>query len=100
MQVGLNYKHISSLKTQILPDIQEITTVSLLVHWLTVTYAEVPPSEDFSSQLSSLRLGKHLENMDVSNLSSLPSTLDVSNLSSQNNSIRKALLAFDIESSF
>lgn len=90
MQVGLNYKHISSLKTQILPDIQEITTVSLLVHWLTVTYAEVPPSEDFSSQLSSLRLGKHLENM----------ALDVSNLSSQNNSIRKALLAFDIESSF
>lgn len=31
----------------------------LLVHWLTVTFAEVPPAEDFSSQLSSLRLGKY-----------------------------------------
>lgn len=31
-------------------------TASLLVHWLTVTFAEVPPPEDFSSQLSSLRL--------------------------------------------
>lgn len=56
IQVGLTSSQISYLKSHFIPEIQEVMTASLLVHWLTVTFAEVPPPEDFSSQLSSLRL--------------------------------------------
>ncbi|XP_024389835.1 nuclear pore complex protein NUP160 isoform X1 [Physcomitrium patens] len=56
IQVGLTSNQISFMKSHTIPRIQEIMTMRLLVHWLTVTFAEVPPAEDFSSQLSSLRL--------------------------------------------
>ncbi|KAG0622512.1 hypothetical protein M758_3G102700 [Ceratodon purpureus] len=56
IQVGLTSSQISYLKSNFIPEVQEVMTASLLVHWLTVTFAEVPPPEDFSSQLSSLRL--------------------------------------------
>jgi hypothetical protein len=63
VQVGLTSSQISYLKSHFIPEIQEVMTASLLVHWLTVTFAEVPPPEDFSSQLSSLRLGKYCVNV-------------------------------------
>jgi hypothetical protein len=57
-QVGLAPSQVSLLKLHLIPQVQEAMTISLLMHWLTITFAEVPPSEDFSSQLSSLRLGE------------------------------------------
>jgi hypothetical protein len=57
-QVVLNSNEVSTIQLHLIPQVQETMAVSLLLHWLTVTFAEVPPPEDFSSQLSSLRLGK------------------------------------------
>lgn len=84
VQVGLTSSQISSLKSHMIPEIQEVTTASLLVHWLTVTFAEVPPSEDFSSQLSSLRLGKYCVSI----------ASDWLNLSRQNDSESSSILNF------
>jgi hypothetical protein len=57
-QVVLSSNEVSTIQLHLIPQVQETMAVSLLLHWLTVTFAEVPPPEDFSSQLSSLRLGK------------------------------------------
>jgi hypothetical protein len=55
-QVVLSSNEVSTIQLHLIPQVQETMAVSLLLHWLTVTFAEVPPPEDFSSQLSSLRL--------------------------------------------
>jgi hypothetical protein len=57
-EVVLSSNEVSTIQLHLIPQVQETMAVSLLLHWLTVTFAEVPPPEDFSSQLSSLRLGK------------------------------------------
>lgn len=55
--MGLTSQDVSKIQLEVLPLVQEALTVGLLIHWLTVTSAEAPPPEDFSSQLSSLRIG-------------------------------------------
>ncbi|CAM6030468.1 unnamed protein product [Sphagnum balticum] len=55
-EVVLSSNEVSTIQLHLIPQVQETMAVSLLLHWLTVTFAEVPPPEDFSSQLSSLRL--------------------------------------------
>ncbi|KAL2608671.1 hypothetical protein R1flu_027244 [Riccia fluitans] len=55
-QVGLTSSDVTRIQLHILPHVQESLAVSFLLHWLTVSFAEVPPSEDCSLQLSSLQI--------------------------------------------
>ncbi|BBN19520.1 nuclear pore complex protein Nup160 [Marchantia polymorpha subsp. ruderalis] len=55
-QVGLTSRDVTRIQLEILPQVQEGLAVSFLLHWLTVSFAEVPPSEDCSLQLSSLQI--------------------------------------------
>ncbi|CAM6104509.1 unnamed protein product [Calypogeia fissa] len=56
-QVGLTPTEVARIQLNLLPRVQEGLTNNLLLHWLTVSFAEVPPSEDCSLQLSSLQIG-------------------------------------------
>ncbi|CAM6109251.1 unnamed protein product [Calypogeia fissa] len=55
-QVGLTPTEVARIQLNLLPRVQEGLTNNLLLHWLTVSFAEVPPSEDCSLQLSSLQI--------------------------------------------
>ncbi|KAL3676747.1 hypothetical protein R1sor_026695 [Riccia sorocarpa] len=55
-QVGLISSNVTRIQLHILPHVQESLGVSFLLHWLTINFAEVPPSEDCSLQLSSLQI--------------------------------------------
>jgi nuclear pore complex protein Nup160 len=48
----------SRIQLEFIPMIQEIVSEWLIIHFLSTTPSESPSIEDFSSQLSSLQIGK------------------------------------------
>ena len=58
LQIHMLHDDISRIQLELVPMIQEIITEWHIIHFLGTTTSESSAAEDFSSQLSSLQLGK------------------------------------------
>jgi len=57
-QINMLHDDTSRIQLEFIPMIQEIVSEWLIIHFLSTTPSESPSIEDFSSQLSSLQIGK------------------------------------------
>lgn len=55
-QVGISTKEVSKLHQKLIVQVKKMLLLSLLVHWLSISFAELAPPEDFSLHLSTLQL--------------------------------------------
>ncbi|KAH7286776.1 hypothetical protein KP509_32G022400 [Ceratopteris richardii] len=55
-QIGISNKEVSRIQMNLIVHVKDIFFRSLLVHWLSINFAEVMPPEDFSLHLSTLHL--------------------------------------------
>lgn len=55
-QIGVSSQEVTRIQRQVILQVRTELLISLLVHWLSVSFAEVAPPEDFSLHLSSLHI--------------------------------------------
>ena len=60
LQIHMLHDDISRIQLELVPMIQEIVTEWLIIHFFSTTPSESPALEDFSSQLSSLQIGRFM----------------------------------------
>ena len=60
LQIYMLHDDISRIQLELVPMIQEIVTEWLIIHFFGTTPTESPALEDFSSQLSSLQIGRFM----------------------------------------
>ena len=53
----MSTSNAATVQLKLILPIKKILLLSLLVHWLSVTSAEIAPPEDYSLHLSTLQLG-------------------------------------------
>lgn len=58
VQIGISHDDMSRMQLEFIPMIQEIVFEWLIILFFGTTPSESPTLEDFSSQLSSLQIGK------------------------------------------
>lgn len=58
LQIGMSEDEVSRVKLELVPMIQEVLTDWHIIYFFCTTPSESPLLEDFSSQLSSLQLGR------------------------------------------
>lgn len=58
MQIGMLHDDITRVQLELIPMIQEIVFEWLIILFFGTTPSESPSTEDFSSQLSTLQIGK------------------------------------------
>ena len=63
----MSHDDASRIKLELVPMIQEILTEWHIIHFVVTTPTEAPVLEDFSYQLSSLHIGKHLNLIAMTN---------------------------------
>ncbi|XP_073150700.1 nuclear pore complex protein NUP160 isoform X2 [Henckelia pumila] len=60
-QINMSHSHVSRVKVELVPMIQEIITEWHIIHFFGTTPSESPSVEDFSSQLSSLQIDSNAD---------------------------------------
>lgn len=58
LQIHMIHHDILRIQLELVPMIQEIVVEWLIIHFFAITPSELPYIEDFSSQLSSLQIGR------------------------------------------